>query len=166
MPHERGFWGHAGVSFGQSKLQIDCPSGFSCDDTDQVWKAYVGGRFNNIIGLEFGLMHLGKFAVGGGETEAWGGDASIVAGIPIGANSSIFGKVGLVYARTEVSGVAPDLATGVAEDDWGARWGIGAQLGLTPNWSLRADYDRYRLQFPGSEEDIDALTLGVQYTFR
>jgi hypothetical protein len=64
MPHERGFWGHAGVSFGQSKLQIDCPSGFGCDDTDQVWKAYVGGRFNNIIGLEFGLMHLGKY---GGE---------------------------------------------------------------------------------------------------
>ena len=44
--------------------------------------------------------------------------------------------------------------------------GVGAQLGLTPNWALRADYDRYRLQFPGPEEDIDALTLGVQYTFR
>ena len=29
MPHERGFWGHAGVSFGNSKL--DVPEGaFSC----------------------------------------------------------------------------------------------------------------------------------------
>jgi hypothetical protein len=43
---------------------------------------------------------------------------------------------------------------------------VGAQLGLTKEWALRADFDRYRLPLPGSHEDLEALTLGVQYTFR
>jgi opacity protein-like surface antigen len=165
MPHERGFWGHAGFSFGQSKLDIRCPSGFSCDDKDQFWKLYAGGRFNNAIGLEVGVMNFGKFAAGGGETDGWGADAALVAGIPIGANSSIFGKLGLVYARMETSGIAPGFETG-KERGFGARWGVGAQVGLTKQWALRADFDRYRVPLPGDHEDVEALTLGVQYTFR
>src|SRR5688572_1844644 len=165
MPHERGFWGHAGVSFGQSRLDIPCPGGFSCDDQDQFLKAYAGGRFNNAIGLEVGVMNFGRFFAGGGETDGWGADAAIVAGFPIGANSSIFGKLGVVYARTEVSGTAAGFQTG-KERGFGMRYGLGAQVGLTKTWALRADWDRYRLPLPGDHEDLDALTLGVQYTFR
>jgi OOP family OmpA-OmpF porin len=165
MPHERGFWGHAGLSFGQSKLDASCPAGFGCDDKDQFWKAYGGGRFNNIFGLELGVMNFGKFSRGGGETDGWGADATLLAGLPIGANSAIFGKLGVVYARTEVSGTALDLSTG-KERGFGGRWGVGGQLGLTKEWALRADFDRYRLPLPGSHEDLEALTLGVQYTFR
>jgi OOP family OmpA-OmpF porin len=165
LPHERGFWGHAGLSFGQSKLDLSCPSGFGCDDKDQFWKAYAGGRFNNTFGLELGVMNFGKFSLGGGETDGWGADAALIAGIPIGANSSIFAKAGVVYARTEVSGTAPGFSTG-KERGFGGRWGVGAQVGLTKEWALRADFDRYRLPLPGDHEDLEALTLGVQYTFR
>ena len=112
MPHERGFWGHAGVSFGQSKLDISCPTGFACDDKDQFLKGYIGGRFNNTFGLEVGAMNFGKFQYGGGETDGWGADAALIAGVPIGANSAVFAKAGVIYARTEVSGTAPGLTTG------------------------------------------------------
>jgi OOP family OmpA-OmpF porin len=165
MPHERGFWGHVGLSFGESRLDVGCPSGFGCDDKDQFWKLYGGGRFNNIFGLELGAMNFGKFSRGGGETDGWGADVALLAGVPIGANSAIFGKLGVVYARTEVSGVAPDLTTG-KERGFGGRWGVGGQLGVTKNWALRADFDRYRVPFPGSHEDLEAWTLGVQYTIR
>jgi signal transduction histidine kinase len=78
----------------------------------------------------------------------------------------MFGKLGVVYARTEVSGpFFPAGATG-KERGFGARWGVGAQLGLTKEWALRADFDRYRVPLPGDHEDVEALTLGVQYTFR
>lgn len=166
LPYERGFWGHAGISFGQSKLDLTCPAGFGCDDKDQFWKLYAGGRFNNTFGLELGVMNFGRFSAGGGEIDGWGADGSIVAGIPIGANSAVFGKLGVVYARTEVSG--PGFPTGSSgkERGFGARWGVGAQLGLTKEWALRADFDRYRVPLPGDHEDIEALTLGVQYTFR
>ena len=166
LPHERGFWGHAGISFGQSKLDIRCPAGFGCDDKDQFYKLYAGGRFNNAIGLEIGVMNFGKFTAGGGESDGWGADAAIVAGIPIGANSSVFGKLGVVYARTETTAVPGTGITIGKESGFGGRWGVGAQLGLTKEWALRADFDRYRVPFPGDHEDVEALTLGVQYTFR
>jgi hypothetical protein len=138
MPWERGFWGHAGISFGQ---------------------------FSNIFGLEIGAMNFGKFQGGGGETDGWGADIALLAGIPIGANSAIFGKAGVIYARTEVSGTAPGLETG-KERGFGGRWGLGGQLGLTKQWALRADFDRYRLAAPGDHRDLETLMLGVQYTFR
>lgn len=168
MPYQSGFWGHAGLSFGQSKFKDACISGFDCDDKDQAFRLYAGGRFNNAVGLEAGLFNMGKFQRGGGETDGWGLDLALVAGVPIGANSAVFGKLGAVYGRTEVSGTATPgqgLQTG-KERGFGPRFGVGGQVGLTPQWALRADWDRFRMPLPGGKEDIDSLMLGVQYTFR
>ena len=168
MPYERGFWGHAGISFGQSKLDdVSCAPGFGCDDKDQAFKVYAGGRFNNIFGLEVGALNIGKFSANGGEADGWGADVALIAGIPIGANSAIFGKLGVIYSRTELS--ADPAVTGVStgkERGWGARYGVGGQLGLTKQWALRADYDRYDVAFPGDHRDLETVMLGVQYTFR
>ena len=167
MPYQRGFWGHAGLSVGQSKFDDACISGFACDDKDQTFRLYAGGRFNNAVGLEAGVMNPGRFDRGGGRTDAWGLDVALVAGIPIGANSAIFGKLGAIYARTEVEG--SPLAVGLErgkERGFGPRYGIGGQIGFTPQWALRADWDRFRMPFPGGKEDIDTVMLGAQYTFR
>lgn len=167
MPYQSGFWGHAGLSLGQSKLDDACIAGFSCDDKDQAFRLYAGGRFNNAVGLEVGLLNMGKFDRGGGRTDGWGADIALVAGFPIGANSAIFGKLGAIYARTEVDGspAAVGLNPG-KERGFGPRYGIGGQIGFTPQWALRADLDRYRMPFPGGKEDVDTAMLGVQYTFR
>jgi OmpA-OmpF porin, OOP family len=166
MPYERGFWGHAGLSFGQSKLDAGCPVGFPCDDKDQTFRLYAGGRFNNAIGLELGVLNPGRFRRGGGETDGWGADAALIAGIPIGANSSIFGKLGVIYSRMEVTASPLSGVQTGKERGFGGRWGVGAQVGLTRTWALRADFDRYLIPLPGDHEDLETLTLGVQYTFR
>lgn len=163
MPYERGFWGHAGVSAGPSRLDADCPAGTSCDDKDYMFRAYAGGRFNNTIGLELGVLNLGKYQRGGGDTDGWGADIALLAGIPIGANSAIFAKAGAIYARTEVNGTG--LETG-KERGFGARFGVGGQVGLTKEWAIRADLDRYKLPLPGGKENLDSVMFGVQYTFR
>jgi len=166
MPYERGFWGHAGISVGRGELDADCPTGFGCDLRDhRVWRAYAGGRFNNAIGLELGALNIGDYRRGGGVTDGWGIDLALVAGIPIGANSAIFGKLGGIYARTEVTGDAPGFNTG-KERDTGLRFGVGAQIGFTEKWALRADWDRYDLPLPGGRDELDVFMLGVQYTFR
>jgi OmpA-OmpF porin, OOP family len=167
MPYQSGFWGHAGLSFGQSKFKDGCITGFACDDKDQAFRLYAGGRFNNAVGLEAGLLNMGKFARGGGDTDGWGLDLALVAGVPIGANSAIFGKLGAIYGRTEAEGspAAVGLNRG-KERGFGPRYGIGAQVGLTPQWAVRGDWDRFRMPLPGGKEDIDTLMLGVQYTFR
>ena len=169
MPYQRGFWGHAGLSIGQSKFKDACIAGFACDDKDQAFRLYAGGRFNNAVGLEAGLLNMGKFDRGGGRTDGWGLDVSLVAGIPIGANSAVFGKLGAIYARTEVEGSPLADPLGLdrgKERGFGPRYGIGAQVGLTPQWAVRADWDRFRMPFPGGKEDVDAFMVGAQYTFR
>ncbi len=163
MPYERGFWGHAGVSAGPSRLDADCPAGTSCDDKDYMFRAYAGGRFNNTIGLELGVLNLGKYQRGGGDTDGWGADIALIAGFPIGSNSAVFGKVGTIYARTEADGTG--ITTG-KERGFGLRYGIGGQLGLTKEWAIRADLDRYDLPLPGGKENLDTVMFGVQYTFR
>lgn len=169
MPYQRGFWGHAGLSFGQSKLGDSCVGTLACDDKDQTYRLYAGGRFNNAVGLEAGLMNFGKFDRGGGRTDGWGLDATLVAGFPIGTNSAVFGKLGAIYARTEAEGTPAGVAAGLRtgkERGFGPRFGIGAQIGLTPQWAARLDIDRFRIPLPGGKEDLDTIMLGAQYTFR
>lgn len=165
-PHQRGFWGHVGASYGQSDLSASCPSGFSCDDKDQAFRVFAGGRFNNTFGAEIGWINMGEWARGGGDTDAQALDIALIAGFPLGRNSSIFGKIGTAYTRAEVSGgTAGGIQTG-REDKWDARIGLGATIGLTDNWALRADWDRFRVAFPGTKEDVDLLMIGAQYSFR
>jgi OmpA-OmpF porin, OOP family len=163
MPYERGFWGHAGLNVGRSRLHADCPPGPSCDERDTAWKAYVGGKFNNTVGAEIGYLDLGKFSRGGGDTKSHGVDIAILAGIPVATNSSVFLKAGTAYLRNHVSGTG--LQTG-KETGFGPRWGIGGQIGFTPQLALRLDADRYRAQLPGTKENVDTFTVGLQYSFR
>jgi opacity protein-like surface antigen len=166
MPYQSGFWGHAGLSVGRAKLHADCPAGAGCDLRDNSsWRVFGGGKFNNIFGAEVGLMDLGDFSRGGGHTTARGLDLALVAGVPIpvGQNSSVFGKLGAAYVRTNVSGTG--LTTG-KENGWGPRIGAGASFGITQNWAVRLDADRYRVEFPGSKQNIDTYMVGAQYSFR
>lgn len=166
LPYERGFWGTAGLSVGRGKLDASCPGGGTCDLRETAWRAHAGGRFNNTIGGEVGWIDFGDFTRGGGETQARGLDLKLIAGFPLGENSSIFGKLGGAYVRTRVQGTAAGLNTG-RENDWGVTYGIGAQMGLTRNWAVRGDLDRYRVEFPGGGKDeIDTLMIGAQYSFK
>ena len=90
LPHQSGFWGHAGINIGRSQIDASCPPGSGCDDTDRALRLYAGGRFNRSIGMEVGVMNIGKFTRGGGDTDGWGLDLVGLVGFPIGTNSSIF----------------------------------------------------------------------------
>lgn len=149
---------YAGVNVGRSSYDFDC-SGFSCDRNADTAKLYVGGRFNENFGAEVGYVNLGQADLAGGHVEAEGLNVSLLAGVPLGTSSSIFGKVGTTAGRTK--------AGDRTEDGWGLSYGIGGQIGLAPQWALRLDADRYRFKFPGdNNRDVDSFTVGVQYTFR
>jgi hypothetical protein len=165
MPYEGDFWGYTGLNVGRSNYDVGC-AGVSCDKNANTLKLYFGGKFNNALGLEVGYVNMGKADFAGGHLEAHGLNVSLVAGVPVGANSSVFGKLGTTAGRTKVSGTIPAIQTGT-EDGWGLSYGVGGQIGLTPNWAVRLDADRYRFKFIGGGRDnIDTLTVGLQYSFR
>ncbi len=164
-PWQQRFWSYAGVNVGTANYDLECVPGFGCEDSAGSLKLFAGGKFNNVFGLEVAYINLGKAEIAGGDMEAHGLNFSLVAGMPIGANSSVFGKLGTTYGRSKVSGTVPAFRTG-SEDDWGASFGIGAQIGLTDRWALRVDADRYRFKFVDTDRrNIDTFTAGVQYRF-
>jgi OmpA-OmpF porin, OOP family len=163
MPYESGFWGHAGFSLGRARLRADCPGGFNCDLRDDTWKVFAGGKFNNTIGGEVGYLSLGDYSLAGGTTKARGVDLALTAGVPLGQNTSVFLKLGTIYTRTNTDGVG--IATG-RETGWGPRYGIGGQIGIGPQWAVRLDADRYRMDFAGGSRNVDTFTVGAQYSFR
>jgi OOP family OmpA-OmpF porin len=157
---------YGGISVGQSKLDNACVGGLSCDDKDTSYRLFAGTKFNNWLGLELGATQFGKWDRAGGQTKAWAADVVATAGVEVARNSSIFAKVGAAYTQTEVGGTVAGLQTG-KETDWAPRYGVGAQIGLSQNWALRADWDRYQnVTFRGGEQDVDVWMLGVQYSFR
>jgi OOP family OmpA-OmpF porin len=157
---------YGGISVGESKLDNACVGGFSCDSKDTAYRLFAGTKFNQWLGLEVGATQFGKWDRGGGQTKAWAADIAATAGVDLARNTSIFAKLGAAYTQTDVSGTSPGLQTG-KETDWAPRYGVGGKIGLSQNWALRADWDRYQnVTFRGGEEDVDVWTLGVQYTFR
>jgi hypothetical protein len=42
---------------------------------------------------------------------------------------------------------------------------VGATFAITPNWQIRADWDRYRLDFVGGRQNVDMASAGVQFRF-
>lgn len=163
MPYQSGFWNYVGVAGGVSRYDT-CGGGLSCDKSDSAWKVYTGGKFNEMFGFEVGYNDFGSAQLGGGSVEARGLNFSMLAGMPIGANSGIFGKVGTTYGETRVSAGAPGFAAG-KERDWGISYGAGAHIGLNQNWQVRLDWDRTRFQFVSGKKNVDAVTVGLQYKF-
>jgi OOP family OmpA-OmpF porin len=157
---------YAGFGVGESKLDNACVNGFSCDSKDTSYRLFAGTKFNRWLGAEIGATDFGKWDRAGGQTKAWAADIAATAGVDLPHNSSVFAKAGAAYTQTEVGGTALGLESGTKKD-WSPRYGVGGQIGLTQNWALRADWDRYQnVSFPGREEDVDVWMLGVQYSFR
>ena len=165
MPwHDTWSW-YVGASGGESKFRTDCGSGFDCDQKDTGWKAYFGGNFNRLIGVEVGYTDLGHMRAFGGDTEAQATNISLTAGVPIGERFAVFAKGGGAYSHTDVS--ASPLAgveTGT-KSGWGSTYGVGTSFAFTRNVLGRVDWDRYKLDFVGGEHDVDFLSAGLQVRF-
>jgi opacity protein-like surface antigen len=168
-PWRGEFWGYIGASGGQSKFRTDCNRTvtlFECDRKDTGWKVYAGGKINEILGLEVGYTDFGRIRASGGDTNAWAVPLSLTVGAPIGTRFAAFGKAGGLYARTDVTTDLNDTFSARGDKNgWGWTYGAGATFAVTPTVQIRADWDRYKLDFVGGRRDVDMLTAGVQVRF-
>lgn len=163
LPWTRRGW--VGLSVGKPEFQGDCASGFGCDDADARVHLFTGGFVNHWLGAEIGYRHEGEMDRAGGRTRAEGIDLSLVLQAQLGA-FRLYGKLGGLYGRTQVSA---DPLAGVAtgkESDWGAAYGVGVGFDFTPNSGVVLEWARSRYRFPGGgREDIDATSLGWVHRF-
>jgi len=165
MPWSDNFWGYFGASAGESKFRGNCSSLFDCDQKDSAWRVHGGGNFNNLVGLEVGYTDFGRMRSFGGDTDARAANVSLTAGLPLGERFAIFGKLGTVYSRTDVSASPTTFVSTGEKSGWGSTWGAGATYAFTRNLQVRVDWDRHRLDFTNGERDVDLLSAGLQFRF-
>ncbi|WP_298220465.1 outer membrane beta-barrel protein [Halothiobacillus sp.] len=183
---------YIGANAGQSRATIDndritrnlLGSGFTTnaltnDDRDIGYKLYGGYQFNRYFALEGGYFNLGKFGYTAyttpqgsltGEIKLQGVNLDVVGLWPITDKFSLFGRVGVNYAKAQDQfvGTGAVLVTNPSPSarDTNYKFGVGAQYALTESLDVRAEVERYRINDAvGNKGDIDLISAGLVYRF-
>jgi OOP family OmpA-OmpF porin len=157
-------YGYIGLSVGESTYDLNCASGFSCDDKDIGGKLYTGGKINRMFGVEVAYVHLGQADANGGTTKVQLANLSLVGNVPLGEQFNVYGKVGGFYGWTDIDTTAPGAATG-EENDLGWSYGAGVQFDFNRNWAVTGDWDHYRVDYVDRQDDVELLSVGLLYKF-
>jgi OOP family OmpA-OmpF porin len=165
---------YVGGSVGQSK--IDCSTGgvpgLSCDDSDTAFRVFGGYQFNKYLGAELGYADLGKATLSGAglnasvKAKAW--DLVGVGRLPLADKFSLFGKLGMYRADTDLSSNTA-LIPAASDNNTDLTYGIGAQYDFNKNLGVRAEWQQYKKvgsDNTGGDSDVDVMSVGVVYRFK
>lgn len=169
---------YLGLALGQSQADIDCTGTTSCDDSDTAWKVFGGFQFNRHFALEAGYANLGEVTAavpaGGGipaadvAIEATAFELVGVGVLPLAERFSVYGKLGVYMADTEVRVSFAGLGSVTRSDDnTGLTFGLGLRYDVTPSLGVRAEWQRYSDVSADAfgESDLDLISLGVLWRF-
>jgi len=163
-----------GGSFGQSKIDCDTAGvpGVSCDDSDTAWRIFGGYQFSKHLAVELGYSTLGEATISGAgitaTVEAKAFDLVAVGILPINQQLSVFGKLGMYKADSDLSSNTP-LIGSASDSNTDVTYGIGLQYDFNKNFGLRAEWQQYKKvgsDDTGGEGDVDVMSIGVIYRFK
>lgn len=171
---------YGGVSFGQSKADINCDLDVTCsaDDKDTGWKLLFGNQFTKNFGVEFGYVDLGEFKVNGIDTvdgtvdtkyAASGFNLAAVGSMPVSNAISLIGKLGLFRWDLDASGTSSILGSAsTSKSGTDLMYGIGASIGMGKNTDVRVEWEVFKDigdKDVTGESDIDLLSVGLVFRF-
>ena len=166
-----------------TKLQSAGATGVSSADSgtgNYQWRLQLGYRFNDWLALEGGYIDLGKAKynatyAGGSAAAKWkagGPDLAVLGILPVNDSFSLFGKLGVIDAKTKTKIAATGAAAAVSgkPSDTHAEpiYGLGAMYKLTDNAGLRLEYERVNNvgdSVKTGKADVDVVSLGLSYQF-
>lgn len=153
-----------GANVGRSDFG-DCPAFASCDTKDTGFRVYGGYQFHENFAAEIGYVDLGKttarVAGRSADNKTRGVSAHLVGSWPVIERLSILGKVGAIYGESKVGGAfgsRKDRGTQLA-------YGGGLRYDVTNAIGIRAEWERYRFDTVNGKNDVDLISLGVQFRF-
>jgi OOP family OmpA-OmpF porin len=141
----------------------------SVDGSDTGFKVFGGYQFNPYFGVELAWVDLGKAGysgtffgapVTGGTVKTSGLNLSAVGTLPLGSGFAIFGKAGVFAWEAKANDVTGGVPFSAKDDGGDLSLGIGASYDFTKNFSIRAEWERFK-----AVGDIDLLSIGLVYKF-
>jgi OOP family OmpA-OmpF porin len=133
----------------------------SCDDKDSGFKVYAGMGISPNLAVEVGWVDLGKATAtgpgGSASVKADGIQAAALGILPINPRFRVFGKAGVYAWDASASGPGGSLS----DDGIDIMFGVGLAWNMAPRLDLRAEWERFDVD----GDDVDMLSVGVQYSF-
>lgn len=139
-----------GGSYGQYRFKDN-----NLNENDTLWKAFVGGQFNNWLGVEAGYVAMDRAANQGSSFEAEGFTAAAIVSIPLAQKSAFYVKGGGFWWDADRSGPVS------SNKDADPFYGAGFRFALSDHFSLRAEFERFEVV----NTDIDSASIGLQANF-
>lgn len=175
---------YAGVSGGLSSVDtgIENTTGSaSVDEEDIGFKVFGGYQFTHYLAAEAHYARLGTATLSGntgdtfdykGATYQFTADAKVdvegssigvagVAGIPVTTYLYPYLKGGVHRWSQETSAASSAGNANFEDSGVGAFYGLGARLRLTGGFSVRAEFERFKMD----EDAVDFISLGGQLKF-
>ncbi|MDP2006817.1 MAG: OmpA family protein [Rubrivivax sp.] len=189
---QEGGYFYGGVGAGQGRAKIDqerisstllgaglTTSGFAADNKSNTYRIFGGYQMNRYFGLEASFFNLGKFGFHtdttptgtlDGQVRIQGGGLDLVGRMPITERFSLLGRAGVQQARTRDhfvgSGAVNVLNPTPSKRDTGYKFGVGMQYDVTPNFLVRGEVDRYRVNDAvGNRGTVNVASVSLVFPF-
>ena len=157
---------YVGIDIGNAKFSGGCGlGGLPCEDNSDAYSIYAGGMWNKNLGLEIGMSDFGKIDRAGGSTKAYGFSLKAVGVTSLTESLNAFAKAGTLYSRSSVTADAASGLTTGSDTNWGLTYGVGLSFDFSPKVAATLSWDRSNVHFAGSQEHINATSLGLKYRF-
>ena len=183
---------YAGANVGRTSATIDdaritsglAAAGYATNsisdrDRNTGYKVFGGYQINQNFAVEGGYFDLGRFGYTASTTPAGtlsgnmrvsGLNFDLVGNLPLFERFSVFGRVGVNYARTRDNfsgtGAFGMINANPSANGTNFKLGLGLQYALSEAWSVRGELERYRVKDGiGNRGDIDMASVGLVYRF-
>lgn len=118
-----------------------------------AYSLYVGGMANPFWGLELGATDFGR----GSRSEAYGLHLSAVGRLPLNESIAVFGKLGLMYSRSDTNGAR--------DSGFGETYGLGLDWSVNRQWAAVLQYDQTAVHFVSGRDRMNMTSIGPRYRY-
>lgn len=162
-----------GGALGSSDARAFCENRpTDCDKTGTAWRFYSGLGFTRNLGLEIGIVDLGRLehrtATTSTRVETMLSEGLLVVSFPV-QRLALFGKVGGFYGGTKATVQSPTGTLNARETTAGLTYGAGAKVDISSRFAVRGDWQHYSKvggTDTGGEMDVNVFLLGLEWRFR
>ncbi|WP_045492464.1 OmpA family protein [Vibrio hyugaensis] len=161
---------YLGGRLGGASFQDACGSeAYVCNDETFGGGIYGGYQFNDWFALEGGVTDYGKpdaryDAAARVSADTFGAELSAKLSYSLSSEWTLFGRLGASYQDIEK---VSDLSKKQSSQDWNTLVALGVNYRLSPQWSLRSEYQFIDGIGDGRvlQSDLHFTSLGLTYHF-
>lgn len=162
---------YLGGRLGWAAYQDACASSAAYCDNDTLGLGIYGGyQFNNWFALEGGIASYGSpkahYAVGGSvKTDIDGSEFTMKLSLPLTEHMSLFSRLGGIWQHSEKN--VSQMQKTIESNEWDILSTLGVSYRISPNWSLRWEYQF--IDGIGNDDvnqaDLHFSSVGLTYKF-